>query len=104
MLKTNVKLSNRVILNIGSVDLLHGRDFIEMTEDFLHLYAEFEKRRIHPVITTVAPLANMCYSKEIQKRLQQFNLFLINNFENVLDITCCFLSNNQRVLFECYQA
>lgn len=103
MLKAKVKVSNCVILNIGSVDLLHGRDFIEMTEDFIHLYAQFEKRGIKPVITTVAPLANMCFSKEIQQRLQQFNLFLINNFENVLDITCCFLTNTQRVLFECYQ-
>lgn len=103
MVKANVKLNDYIILNIGSVDLLHGRDFIEMRKDFIELYQELEHRGIHTVITTVAPLANMLFSKDIQKRWQQFNSFLIDQFPEVIDTTCCFVSNTDRVLFECYQ-
>lgn len=103
MLKTSAKLSKHVILNVGSIDLLHGHDLIDMKNDFLDLYIELESRGIEPVVTTLAPLANMCFSKDIQMKWQGFNFFLINNFPNVLDIASCFLSNTQRVLFDCYQ-
>lgn len=103
MVNAGVELNDYIILNVGSVDLLHGRSFIEMRQDFIDLYAELENRGIHTVTTTLAPLANTLYSKEIQMRWQQFNMFLLNNFSNVIDISCCFVSNTDRILFECYQ-
>lgn len=104
MVKANVIPSDQIILNVGSVDLLHGRSFIEMQTDFMDLYSELESRGIYTVITTVAPLANKLFSSEIQKRWQQFNSFLLGQFPNVIDITCCFVTNTNRVNFECYQA
>ncbi|XP_037038002.1 maternal effect protein oskar-like [Bradysia coprophila] len=103
MFESNVITSNQIILNVGSVDLLHGRTFIEMQTDFMDLYSELESRGVHTVITTLAPLANKLYSKEIQKRWRQFNSFLLDQFPNVIDITCCFVTNTNRVRFECYQ-
>lgn len=103
MVKSNVKFNDYLILNIGSVDLLQGRNFIEMRNDFVELYSELENRGIHTVVTTLAPLANMLFSKDIQKTWQQFNSYLTANYSNVIDIACCFVSNTDRVLFECYQ-
>lgn len=92
MLKANVQLSNNIILNIGSVDLLHEHDLVDMKNDFTILYSELQKRGIEPVITTLAPLGNMCFSKDYQIKWQSFNLFLIDNFPNVVDIATCFLT------------
>lgn len=103
MVKCGAKMKDQIILNIGSVDLLHRRSFAEMQSDFYKLYAELENRGIHTVITTVAPLGNMLYSQEIQERWQQFNMFLLREFPNVIDITPCFVTDSNRILFECYQ-
>lgn len=103
MVKANVMLNDYIILNIGSVDLLHGRDFIEMRDDFIKLFRELQHRGIYTVVTTLAPLANMLFSKDIQKRWRQFNTFLLNTFPEVINISCCFVSNTDRILFECYQ-
>lgn len=103
MVKGDVKFNDQILLNIGSVDLLHGRSSMDMQSDFIELYAELEKRGIHTVITTLAPLANTLHSTDIQMRWQQFNSFLLTKFQNVIDLTCCFVSNTNRVLFECYQ-
>lgn len=103
MLQKNVQFSHNIILNIGSVDLLHGHDLIDMKNDFMALYMELEKRGIEPVVTTLAPLANISFSQDYQMKWQGFNAFLMKQFPNVVDITSCFLTNTQRVLFDCYQ-
>lgn len=103
MVRANALTSDQIILNVGSVDLLHGRSAVDMQYDFMDLYLELEERGIHTVITTVAPLANKLFSKEIQEQWQQFNSFLLGQFPNVIDITRCFVTNTNRVLFECYQ-
>ncbi|KAJ6649716.1 Maternal effect protein oskar [Pseudolycoriella hygida] len=103
LLKSGKKLSKHIILNVGSVDLLQGRDFHEMRDDFLELYSELRMGRYDTFITTLAPLANLRFSMDDQNRWSEFNSFLVDNFPNVLDIASCFLSESNRVIYECYQ-
>lgn len=98
----------KIILNIGSVDLLHGRDVIEMRRDFDRLIRICNERRIQVVITTLAPLANTFHLEVLQEKWSAFNEYLLKTYSrshNVIDIRGCMMdAKGQRILFDCYQA
>lgn len=105
MVMTTHYLSKRLIVNIGSVDLMNGRDIMDMKFDFLGLMAAFEYRGIEPIITTLAPLANYCHMEDVRNNLLKFNHYLMSHKYrwNVVDIHSTFVSNNGCTLFSCYQ-
>lgn len=97
-------IDDYVIVNIGSVDLLHGREFADMKCDFERLLAAFQSRHIQPVITTLAPLANHGHEQDTRRKWTLFNAYLLKEFpSHVLDITSCFTSGNGQTLHDCYQ-
>lgn len=97
----------KFIANIGSVDILHGRDLPDMCQDYINLTKVCENRNIQLIITTLAPLANRMHLFNDAQKLTKFNEFLMNRLSNkfqVIDITpCTSCPKSNKVLFECYQ-
>lgn len=97
----------KIILNVGSVDLLHGRDFIEMRNDFGQLIQICRERNIQVIITTLAPLANKLDSEDLRRKYDAFNRYLIQSYSRshkVIDIKKCMVdARSQKIIFDCYQ-
>lgn len=97
----------KIIVNLGSVDILHGRDLPDMCQDFINLTEVCEVRKIQMIVTTLAPLANRMYCFNDTTKTMKFNDFLMKrlpkNFE-VIDIAPCTMHlNSNKILYECYQ-
>lgn len=93
---------DRAIINLGSIDLLQGREIVDMTRDMVHLYNLLCEKNIHPIFTTIPALANQMHNPRIQQNRIYFNNFLMKKFD-CIDIDICFLSNLNEVSFELYQ-
>lgn len=78
--------STRLIINIGSVDILHGNEFVQMCMDFEHLIEMCERQRLQPIITTLAPLGNCGHSPDMVEKLRKFNLFLMEKYFSCYEI------------------
>lgn len=92
-----------IILNIGSVDILHGHELLDILSDFRELIDTFEQQGIVPIITTLAPLANFSHHPDIKSKLNRFNNFIRSNYRFVVDLNALFIDSNTRLLYECYQ-
>lgn len=94
-------LTENVILNIGTFDLLNGRTAEEMIGSIVRLLNAMKEKKLQPILTTLAPLANHL-NGELDERRKSFNKFIRDNFY-CIDIEKCFLSNEERPLLHCYQ-
>ncbi|XP_031636566.1 maternal effect protein oskar-like isoform X1 [Contarinia nasturtii] len=72
--------ATRLIINVGSIDILHGHDLVQMCSDFENLIAVCEKRGLNPIITTLAPLANTAHTHEMVDKLRKFNVFVMEKY------------------------
>lgn len=98
--------ASKLIINIGSVDILHGTPLIDMCYHFKHLVAVCKKRAIEPILTTLAPLANINHSTEIRDKLLSYNNFICDNFINkclIIDIWSAMISPTSSTLFELFE-
>lgn len=97
----------KLIINIGSVDILHGVSLSDMCNDFINLVRLCDRRNIFIVITTLAPLGNRLHNTEDVDKLIKFNQFLIGTFSSkhpVIDLTKCMLCQAQNTIYMgCYQ-
>lgn len=97
----------KLIINIGSVDILHGTSLPDMCNDFVNLVRLCERRNIYIIITTLAPLANRLHVHEEIEKLNKFNQFLLSTFSakhHVIDIAKCMLGQAQNSIhMGCYQ-
>lgn len=96
-------LNDRVIVNIGVVDLLHGHDFVDMQQDLLHLMKNFKNRGVNVILTTLSPLANSSHIPGVVDRLQKFNILIRNQNWNYIDLWRCFVNERHNTLYECFQ-
>lgn len=96
-------LNDRVIINIGVVDLLHGHDFVDMQLDLLQLMKNFENRGVYVILTTLSPLANSSHIPGVVDRLQKFNSLIRNQNWNYIDLWRCFVNERDNTLYECFQ-
>lgn len=96
-------LNDRVIVNIGVVDLLHGHDFVDMQLDLLQLMKNFENRGVYVILTTLSPLANSSHIPGVVDRLQKFNSLIRNQNWNYIDLWRCFVNERDNTLYECFQ-
>ena len=97
---------NQVIINLGSVDILHGHDLVDMRHDFEELLRVCEARGLQPIITTLAPLANGNHSPDARDKLIAFNRYLIDRFSQlyqVIDVYPRFVNQRGQTLYDCYQ-
>lgn len=72
--------STRLIINIGSVDILHGHELVDMCTDFMHLIEVCERRGLKPIITTLAPLANTGHLPVMFEKLREFNAWIMDKY------------------------
>lgn len=100
---TSPYIDTNVIINLGSVDILHGHEYLDIVSDFNELINAFKKRGIIPVVTTLPPLANLGHSHEMKHTLSMFNNYLRNSQEYVIDLHECLVNRNNKIMYECYQ-
>ncbi|XP_055324980.1 hybrid signal transduction histidine kinase E-like [Sitodiplosis mosellana] len=98
----------KIIANLGTVDILHGRDLTDMCQDYIDLVKICAHRRIQIVITTLAPIGNRLHLPEDVKKFNDFNGFLLTKFgikHQVINITACMVNEKTgKVWFDtCYQ-
>lgn len=96
-------INDRVIVNVGVVDLLHGHDLIDMQQDLLQLMKNLEIRGASVILTTLSPLANNSHIPGVTDRLHKFN-DLIRKFRcQYVDVWRCFVNERKNTLYECFQ-
>lgn len=96
-------VNSRMIINIGSVDILQGKSLVQIQHDFLELLAVLREREIYPIVTTLAPLALYNHEKSVKDRLERFNVFIKQRAPKVIDIWSCVVNQRGQTLFDCFQ-
>ncbi|XP_049538468.1 maternal effect protein oskar [Anopheles darlingi] len=96
-------IASQVLVNVGTVDLLHGRQMIDLLHDFDMLMARFRDRNVEPLVTTLAPIANAGGCSPMQYRLRKFNEYIRIKCRNYIDLGRYFQNDDGSVRFECYQ-
>lgn len=72
----------KVLISIGATDLKNGRPFFEMKREFTKLFMFCQQSGLKPLITTI-----LCFdTPEIKAKADMFNDFLLESFENVVDM------------------
>ncbi|XP_055687125.1 maternal effect protein oskar [Lutzomyia longipalpis] len=94
-------VSKRVIINLGTVDLLHGRDVLDIKTEYRMLLSQLKEMGIHAIVTTLPPIANHSYHSTIKPNWEKLNAFLRRQ-RNCIDIASGMMQNG-RTLFSCYQ-
>ncbi|XP_055904005.1 maternal effect protein oskar isoform X2 [Eupeodes corollae] len=96
-------VNKRMIINIGSVDILQGKPLVKIQHDFLELLSVLRERGVMPIVTTLAPLALFGHVKSIKDRLERFNVFIKQRAPKVIDIWSCVVNEKSQTLFDCFQ-
>jgi OSK domain len=95
-----------VIINVGSVDIIEGKELIQMIKDFDKLMAACGEKFITPIVTTLPPLPNYKVNNR-QKVLEGFNCFLRKERERYLfpliDLNLCMTIKNGEGNLRFYQ-
>lgn len=72
----------KVLISIGASDIRNGAALFDMKRDFSNLFMRCEELGLKPLITSV-----ICFdSPELKAKADIFNEFLIDCFENVIDM------------------
>ncbi|XP_073830380.1 oskar [Musca autumnalis] len=110
-IKRVVKLNDNgrsIIVNIGSVNIMQGRQLIQIEHDYRQLITIMLKKGIQPILTTLAPLANYTHNVEVKRTLERFNQFIKREGQRnnliVIDIWKCLVNDKGAVRFDCYQS
>lgn len=96
-------IAEHVLVNVGTVDLLHGRAMIDVIHDFNQLVARFRERNVEPIMTTLAPIANSGGRTPMAERLLKLNEYICRTCPRTIDLWKHFVHANGTVRFECYQ-
>uniref|UniRef100_A0A1A9WH07 OSK domain-containing protein n=1 Tax=Glossina brevipalpis TaxID=37001 RepID=A0A1A9WH07_9MUSC len=100
-------MNKSVIINIGSVDVMQGRHLIQIEHDFRELVVIMLKKKIKPILTTVAPLANYAHNTEVKMTLMRLNDYIkrLGRARQlmVIDIWKCLVNGKNHTLFDCFQ-
>lgn len=72
----------KVLISLGATDIKIGTPLQDMRRDFTKLFLRCEELGLKPLITTV-----LCFDTPVIKaKADIFNEFLIESFENVIDM------------------
>lgn len=93
-----------IIVNIGSTDILNGKELVDILLEMMTLMKICAKKSIIPILTTLAPLGHRNKGNRSEV-LQAFNEFLRDNPYNfpVIDINKSFLRTNGTLNHRCLQ-
>lgn len=88
-----------VLVNIGASDIFNGAEFDEMIRNFFELIEACELAGMVPIITTILPIAKMDDSScMLMTKVSQFNGFLNEAFNDVIDLLNCYTMGLSRQL------
>lgn len=98
-----------ITINVGSIDILHGRDLVDMRLDYEELVNICVTRNIQPIITTLAPLANTSqyHSRDMRDKLILFNNYLRDHYYPkyaVINIWSQLVTPRGRTLFQYFES
>uniref|UniRef100_A0AAG5CYX4 OSK domain-containing protein n=1 Tax=Anopheles atroparvus TaxID=41427 RepID=A0AAG5CYX4_ANOAO len=96
-------IAGQVVINVGTVDLLHGRVMIDLIHDFEQLMARFRDRNVEPIVTTLTPIANSGGRTAIAERLLKFNEYIRRTCPRFIDLWRYFVNPDGSCRFELYQ-
>lgn len=93
-----------IIVNIGSTDIINGKELVDLIFEMMRLMKICEKKSIIPILTTLPPLGHYSRGNRTEV-LQSFNDFLRENPFNfpVIDINKGFLRKNGALNHRCLQ-
>lgn len=93
-----------ILLNIGSVDIIQGRELIELIISMMRLLRSCKMNDITPVLTTLVPIANHRLNNRT-KITNEFNDFLMKNPFNYpfIDLHKAFIKSDGKMDANCYQ-
>lgn len=93
-----------IIVNIGSTDILHNRELVELMEDMIHFLIACDKKEVIPILTTLAPIPTFVLGNR-REILLGFNKFLkVNPFNfPVIDLHSLFLKSHGKTELHAYQ-
>ena len=97
--------SNKIVLlNVGSVDIIQGKELVDLICDMFRLIKVCDNHRITPILTTILPVVN-CRAGNRVSVTDGFNEFLMRNPFNfpVIELHKLFLDTNGNVDLRCYQ-
>lgn len=96
---------NHVIVNVGSIDIVQGRQLIQMVNDFMSLISILQHKEINPIFTTLAPLPGNADGNK-KETLNGFNHFLretVSEGYSVIDLHKCMVKPDGTVDLNLYQ-
>lgn len=96
-------IAGQVLINVGTVDLLHGRVMIDLIHDFELLMARFRDRNVEPIVTTLAPISNSGGRTIMAERLLKFNEYIRRTCPRYIDLWKYFVHADGSCRFELYQ-
>ncbi|XP_040151724.1 maternal effect protein oskar [Anopheles arabiensis] len=96
-------IADHVLVNVGTVDLLHGRAMIDLIHDFNQLVARFRERNVEPIMTTLTPIANSGGRTTMAERLLKLNEYICRTCPRTIDLWKHFVHADGTVRFECFQ-
>lgn len=96
-------IHDRVIINLGVVDILHGHEFVDMQQDLFQLKKNLEIRGASAILTTLSPLANSSHIPGITDKLHKFNDLIRRYHWEHIDLWQCFVNERGNTLYECFQ-
>uniref|UniRef100_A0A182P0C4 OSK domain-containing protein n=1 Tax=Anopheles epiroticus TaxID=199890 RepID=A0A182P0C4_9DIPT len=96
-------IADHVLVNVGTVDLLHGRAMIDLIHDFDQLVARFRERNVEPIMTTLTPIANSGGRTTMTERLLKLNEYICRTCPRTIDLWKNFVNSDGSVRFECFQ-
>uniref|UniRef100_A0A1B0CZN4 OSK domain-containing protein n=1 Tax=Phlebotomus papatasi TaxID=29031 RepID=A0A1B0CZN4_PHLPP len=94
-------VDKQVIINLGSVDLMQGRDVLDIQTDYNRLLVLLKEMGIQAIVTTLPPIANHSYLSSMQHNWMKLNVFLRRQ-PLCIDI-CELMMQNGRILYSCFQ-
>lgn len=100
-MRSAVHVDSRVIVYIGTVDILSGRQVESITNDYFDLLSAFRERGIEPIVCTLAPIAEE--GSRYDGIINGFNCWLTNRKWKVIDIHKCFIDEKGRTIRSIYQ-
>lgn len=104
--RDTVVRKKKVIINLGTMDIVEGHSLINLKYDFEKLVHACEVKGLEPIITTLAPL--LCGSKAAERNqvLRAFNQHLYDRFHkeyDIVDIWCRMADSKGHAIHACYQ-
>ena len=101
-----MRSGTKVIINVGSVDILHGKYLLDMRSDYEQLMRACLSLQLIPVITTLAPLPNANHQADVREKLLAFNRFLIDRYSSqhlVIDLYSSMITPSGITIYSCYE-